>query len=52
MANLKRIWPQLRPSTPASLTAASIPSQAGQVFIITGSTAGIGFELLMYTIGG
>lgn len=45
MDTLKRIWPQLRPSPPAPLTTANLPSQAGKVFIITGSTGGIGLEL-------
>ena len=45
MATLRRIWPQLRPSPAATLTASTIPSQTGRVIIVTGSTAGIGLEL-------
>lgn len=45
MAALRRIWPQLRPSPAATLTASTIPSQTGRVIIVTGSTAGIGLEL-------
>ena len=53
MDTLKRIWPQLRPSPSAPLTAANLPSQVGKVFIITGSTAGIGLELtkILYAAG-
>ncbi|MCJ1379442.1 hypothetical protein MMC17_002543 [Xylographa soralifera] len=53
MDTLKRIWPQLLPSPPAPLTAATLPSQAGRVFLITGSTAGIGLELtrILYNAG-
>lgn len=54
MSTLKRVWPQLRPSPRAPLTAANLPSQAGKVFIITGSTAGIGLELtkILHAAGG
>ncbi|MCJ1289821.1 hypothetical protein MMC34_001354 [Xylographa carneopallida] len=53
METLKRIWPQLRVSPPAPLTATTIPSQAGKVFLITGSTAGVGLELtrILYNAG-
>lgn len=51
MATLKRIWPQLWPESPAPLTAANLPSQTGKVFVITGSTAGIGLELTKILYG-
>lgn len=54
LSTLKRIWPQLHPSPRAPLTAANLPSQEGKVFIITGSTAGIGLELtkMLHAAGG
>ena len=54
METIRRILPQLWPSPPAPLTAANLPNQAGKVFLITGSTAGIGRELtrILYAAGG
>jgi NAD(P)-dependent dehydrogenase (short-subunit alcohol dehydrogenase family) len=53
MDTLKRLWPQLRPSPSASLTEANLPSQAGRVVLVTGATAGVGYELsrILYNAG-
>lgn len=50
---LQRFWPQLRPTPSAPLTEANLPPQAGRVMLITGATAGIGYELLriLYNAG-
>ncbi|KAL5372037.1 hypothetical protein DPSP01_013810 [Paraphaeosphaeria sporulosa] len=53
MDTLKRLWPQLRPSPRAPLTEANLPSQAGRVVLVTGATAGVGYELsrILYNAG-
>lgn len=53
MDTLKRLWPQLRPTPSAPLTEANLPSQAGRVVLITGATAGVGYELsrILYNAG-
>lgn len=53
MDTVKRLWPQLRPTPAAPLTEANLPSQAGKVILVTGATAGVGFELsrILYNVG-
>lgn len=47
-------WTQLFPSSPLPLTETALPSQRGKVFVVTGATSGIGFELarILYRKGG
>ncbi|KAL2222494.1 hypothetical protein M432DRAFT_594639 [Thermoascus aurantiacus ATCC 26904] len=47
-------WTQLFPSSPPPLKEKTLPSQSGKVFIVTGATSGIGFELarILYAKGG
>ncbi|KAL1856763.1 hypothetical protein Plec18170_003734 [Paecilomyces lecythidis] len=53
MERIRRIWPQLFPSSPP-LAEANVPDQTGKVIIVTGSTSGIGYELvrILYQAGG
>lgn len=52
MEQLRRLWPQCFPD-PAPLTEANLPAQTGKVIIVTGSTSGIGYELvrILYQAG-
>ena len=49
---IKNFYTQWLPHSPA-LTEENLPSQAGKVFIVTGSSSGIGFELtnILYSKG-
>jgi NAD(P)-dependent dehydrogenase (short-subunit alcohol dehydrogenase family) len=53
MDTIKRLWPQLRPTPSAPLTEANLPPQTGRVVLITGATAGVGYELsrILYNAG-
>jgi NAD(P)-dependent dehydrogenase (short-subunit alcohol dehydrogenase family) len=55
MASLWAIWTQyFPPRNGAPLTEANLPSQAGKVFIVTGGSSGLGYELsrILYGAGG
>ena len=53
MSKIYSLYTQFFPPRP-TLTGSNLPSQAGKVFIITGASSGIGFELakILYTAGG
>lgn len=53
MDMLRRLFPQYWPRQPAPLTENNLPSQAGKVIIVTGSTSGLGYELarILYQTG-
>jgi NAD(P)-dependent dehydrogenase (short-subunit alcohol dehydrogenase family) len=48
------IWTQFFPGSQPPITEKNLPSQAGKVFIITGGSSGIGYELsrILYRAGG
>jgi NAD(P)-dependent dehydrogenase (short-subunit alcohol dehydrogenase family) len=55
MATIASIWTQFfPPRNGAPLTEANLPSQAGKVFIVTGGSSGLGYELsrILYGTGG
>ena len=55
MATIASIWTQFfPPRNGAPLTEANLPSQAGKVFIVTGGSSGLGYELsrILYGAGG
>lgn len=55
MAMIAAIWTQFfPPRNGAPLTEANLPSQAGKVFIVTGGSSGLGYELsrILYGAGG
>jgi NAD(P)-dependent dehydrogenase (short-subunit alcohol dehydrogenase family) len=52
MSLLKSLWTQTFPSRPV-LTGSNLPRQTGKVFIVTGGSSGIGYELakILYSAG-
>ncbi|KAF2656570.1 NAD(P)-binding protein [Lophiostoma macrostomum CBS 122681] len=48
------VWSQFFPGNKAPLTENTIPSQKGRVFIVTGGSSGLGYELskILYRAGG
>ena len=53
MSKIYSLYTQFFPPKP-TLTGSNLPSQAGKVFIVTGASSGVGFELarILYTAGG
>ncbi len=53
MSKIYSLYTQFFPPRP-TLTGSNLPSQAGKVFIVTGASSGMGFELakILYTAGG
>jgi NAD(P)-dependent dehydrogenase (short-subunit alcohol dehydrogenase family) len=51
---LRAIWTQFFPGNNPPITESNLPSQAGKVFVVTGGSSGIGYELsrLLYRAGG
>ncbi|KAI2608564.1 putative steroid dehydrogenase [Hypoxylon fragiforme] len=55
MSSFSALWTQFfPPRNGAPLTESNLPSQAGRVFIVTGGSSGLGFELtrILYHAGG